>query len=464
MARIPGDDRTGGCDPPVLRYDGRRLVRATHAPADELSVAVSVNGAPVARLLASPHDLHYLVVGFLRAHGAIRVPSDLLSLSVCEESGTVAVRVRGELPAARALTFSSGGGETLRATAGGEPPGATRSVSGVRFRPETLFGAMGLLTRAAERYRRSGGIHAAGVGDGERLILFAEDVSRHNAVDRVAGEALLKGIDLSDRLLATSGRVSSAMAAKAAGLGIAAIVSRTSPTDGAVRICIERGITLVGYVRRQRFNVYAHPERIFTAGTAGKILGVTGAILSGGRSQRMGSDKALLPYRGGRFIEAIYRGMAELFDDVIVACPAPEAYAFLPGRRVPDLFPGVGALAGIHSALSHSMTDRVFVVGCDMPHLNGELVRHLCSVGDDVDVVVPEGGNGPEPLHAVYRKTALPAIEAALRSGERELVSFYGNVRVRRVPRETVERIDPGLSAFRNINTAEDYYRLREGG
>lgn len=448
MSRLPGGDQNGGGDSTVLRYDGRRLVPVVHTPVPELSVALTVNEAPFATLIASPHDLHYLVAGFLRSQGVIRTAADLLSLTVCEERGSVSVRIRGGPPE-----------RISPAAAPVQLPG-----SGPLFPPEAIFGTMSQMARAAEGCQGGGGIHTAGAGDGERLLVFAEDVGRHNAVDRIAGEALLKGIDLSGRILAVPGRVSSGVVGKAACLGCSAIASHAAPTDPAIRVCAERGITLVGCIRGGRFNVYAHPERISTSGSAGKIPGVTGAILSGGPSRRMGCDKALLPYRGGRFIEAIHRKMAELFDEVIVVGGDPDQYAFMPCRRVKDLFPGMGALAGVHSALLHSATDRVFVVACDMPHVKGDLIRHLCAVADDADVVAPEGRGGLELLHALYRKSALPAVEEALRSGEKDLCSFHGKLRVHRVGRDAVERIDPGLSAFRNINTPQDYFRFRRCG
>ena len=464
MSRLPGKDGRGG-EPPVLRYDGRRLVPGDHAPVEEIPVALTVNGVDLATLIASPHDLHYLVAGFLRMQGLIRAPGDLLTLSVCQDFRSASVRIRGELPSKLKTTLTSGCGAGVSfhvPGAAGKP--VQLPSAGPFYPPDALFSTMDALARAADRYRGGGGIHSAAVGDGERLLLAAEDIGRHNTVDRIAGEALLRGIDLSGRILATSGRVSSEMAAKAASLGISVIASRTSPTDLAVRICSELGITLVGYARGRRFNVYAHPERIAAPGPTERIRGVTGVILAGGKSRRMGSDKALLPYQGGRFIEAIQRRMAELFEEVIVVTGAPGQYDFLPCRRVPDLFEGMGALAGIHSGLRHSDTDLVFVAACDMPHLKGDLVRHLCGLTEGADVVVPEGEKGLEPLHAVYRKSALPAIEEALRAGERRVVSFFERVSVRRVGREEVERLDPSLDAFRNINTPEDYYRFRDGG
>jgi len=463
MSRLPGDDAKGGGAPPVLRYDGCRLAPVRHLPVREVPVALTVNGIALATLIASPHDQHFLVAGFLRMQGLIRSAADLLTLSVCDDLGSASVRIRGDVPDRITPTITSGCGAGISfhvPASGGrqvQHPSAGPSVS-----PESLFSAMDALARASEAYRGSGGIHSAGAWDGERLLLFAEDIGRHNTIDRIAGQALLGGIDLAGRILVSSGRVSSEMAAKAGSLGISVIASRTSPTDLAVRICGELGITLVGYVRGRRFNVYTHPTRI-AATAAERIPGVTGVILAGGSSGRMRSDKALLPYQGGRFIEAIHRRMAELFDEVIVSTGETARYDFLPCRRVTDLYPGMGALGGIHAALRASESEKIFVVACDMPHLAPDLIRHLCSLMGEVDVVVPEGEGGIEPLHAVYRKGVLPAVEDALRNGQCRVVSFFDRVRILRVSLAEVERFDPCLRAFRNINTPEEYYRFRDG-
>ena len=129
--------------------------------------------------------------------------------------------------------------------------------------PAALFSAMDELARRAHSYKLHGGIHSAAVAAGDgTLLLYAEDIGRHNTIDRLAGEALFRGVDLSGRMLITSGRISSEMAAKAALLDVSLVASRTSPTDMAVKICGQAGITLVGYVRGGRFTVYTHSERI----------------------------------------------------------------------------------------------------------------------------------------------------------------------------------------------------------
>ena len=98
MSRLPGDDAKGGDASPVLRYDGHRLAPARHHPVREVPVALAVNGVALATLIASPHDLHFLVAGFLRMQGLVASAGDLLTLSVCEDFGSASVRIRGDVP------------------------------------------------------------------------------------------------------------------------------------------------------------------------------------------------------------------------------------------------------------------------------------------------------------------------------------------------------------------------------
>ena len=195
----------------------------------------------------------------------------------------------------------------------------------------------------------------------------------------------------------------------------------------------------------------------------GHIPGVSGVILAGGESRRMGCPKALLPYRGGRLIEAIYRQLSELFAEVIVVTNSPELYAFLPCRKVPDLYPGRGVLAGIQSGLHHSRFPRIFVTACDMPYLNSGLIRRLAALMGDNAALVPASDGGLEPLHSFYDKVALPAIDAGLASGVQRIVELFDRFPVRIVPAAEVAILDPAFASFRNINTPDDYCRLRDG-
>jgi FdhD protein len=245
----------------VHLYHQGRLEEQEGKTVREFPVVLHVNGREIATLIASPHDLRFLVAGFLRLQGFVTSIDDFHMLSVCEDFGTANVRIKGELPERLKPVLTSGCGTGI---AFNLPFADARCVPAApgRVAAATVFSLMDELNRRAEQYRSHGGIHSAAVGDDREIILSAEDIGRHNTLDRIAGEALIKNIDLAGKLLVTSGRISSEMAAKAALLGIALIASRTSPTDMAITMCEQAGITLIGYVQGNRFTVYSHPEAI----------------------------------------------------------------------------------------------------------------------------------------------------------------------------------------------------------
>lgn len=430
----------------------------------EFPLKLLVNGSELATLIASPHDLRFLVAGFLYLQGYVRSVEDFEMLSVCEDFGVANVRIKGELPERQAPVLTSGCGTGISFSIPSAPAGSslTDKPAGKGFPADAVFTLFEDLARQADRYRRHGGIHSAALGDEHGIVLYAEDLGRHNTIDRLAGEALLRGIDIRGKLLATSGRISSEMAAKAAMLGISLIASRTSPTDMALRICQEAGIALIGYVRGDRFTVYAHPERISQPGH-GLIEGVTGVILAGGASSRMGRDKGLLEIGGKPFIEVMYATLSGLFPEVIVVTNDPQRYSFLPCRMVPDIHPGNGALAGIHAGLSACSTERAFVTGCDLPLLRPDLIRYLASLPDAVDAVVPRTPDGLQPLHAIYRRECLPVMEKRMQDGDASVMNLLAELTIRTVTSEEIASFDPAFSSFRNINTPEEYDLLIQG-
>lgn len=252
---------------PVFRYDGHRLSAHELLPVVEFPIRLTVNGIRLATLIGSPHDVEFLVAGFLRTQRWIASREDIEFLGVCPDSGVANVKIRGEAPERPHPILTSGctGGVTYHlpqsgraGDAGGRRVGERRK----RFSPSDLLRAMEELGRAAGMYRSTGGIHSSAVADEGEILLHAEDIGRHNTIDRIAGEALLKEVDLAEKILVTSGRISSEMAVKGESIGVSAMASRTSPTDMAIRISEEAGITLVGYVRAGGFTVYTHPWRI----------------------------------------------------------------------------------------------------------------------------------------------------------------------------------------------------------
>ncbi len=185
--------------------------------------------------------------------------------------------------------------------------------------------------------------------------------------------------------------------------------------------------------------------------------GITGVILAGGTSQRMGRNKALLDLAGRPMIAVIAERLRVVAGEIIIAATDTQLYAPFADRCVADVFPGVGTLGGIHAGLRAATHDLALVVGCDMPFLNPAVMSWFAQAAADVDLVVLRPGEWLEPLHAVYRSSCLPAIESAIHAGERQAFCFYDEVRTRYVDPAEIEHLDPDLRSFRNINTPKEW-------
>lgn len=183
----------------------------------------------------------------------------------------------------------------------------------------------------------------------------------------------------------------------------------------------------------------------------------TAILLAGGRSGRMGRDKALLPIRGRPLLQYIYEQLEPSFDEVLVSASDAAAYAFLGTRVVPDRVPGQGPLMGIASCLAASRNDLNFVVACDMPVIDLPRVRRMLAEAEGYDAVVPRDARGNwEPLFAVYRRSMLSAADEVLIRGCRRIIEMYPGLRIR-VAAEGPDR------ALVNINEEADYERFRRG-
>jgi FdhD protein len=221
----------------------------------EQPLTVYVNGQKFITLLSTPSKLDALVVGYLWLEKVIGSVGEIRRLAVSEVDGRAEVQLSRdvELPLERILTSGCGGGITFRIDHRLFP----RLSSGLRISPAQLAARMRDLFAAAVLYKASRGIHGAALCDGDALLLVAEDVGRHNAVDKIKGEALLRGISTVDRVLLSTGRVSSEMLLKAARMGVPIVASRTSPTEMAVGLAEQLNITVCGYVRPDSLNLYA---------------------------------------------------------------------------------------------------------------------------------------------------------------------------------------------------------------
>jgi FdhD protein len=238
-----------------LQIKGLQVTEVAGEVVREQPLSVFVNGEKFLTLLCSPMMLESLVVGYLWMEKVIADVAEITELTVSPVDGRAEVVLSHPvtLPTERILTSGCGGGITFRIDHRLFP----RLQSELRVHPAELGARMKELFGAAVHYQRSRGIHGAALADRERLLLVAEDVGRHNAVDKIKGEALRRGIATEDRLLLSTGRISSEMLLKAARMGVPVVASRTSPTEMAVALAEQLGVTVCGYVRPDALNVYA---------------------------------------------------------------------------------------------------------------------------------------------------------------------------------------------------------------
>jgi molybdopterin-guanine dinucleotide biosynthesis protein A len=193
------------------------------------------------------------------------------------------------------------------------------------------------------------------------------------------------------------------------------------------------------------------------------VTSVSGVILAGGRSQRLGIDKAFLPILGQPLVARTVQKLAALSDDVIVVTNQPASYAALrlPVRLVRDEVPGQGALMGIYSGMKAARHPRAVVVACDMPLLSLPLLRYMTTLAAEYDVVIPEIDGMFEPLHAVYGQACLQPMARLLAASEHQIIAFFPEVRVRAVDQREIDAFDPDRLSFLNVNTREDWERAQ---
>lgn len=186
---------------------------------------------------------------------------------------------------------------------------------------------------------------------------------------------------------------------------------------------------------------------------------ITGVILVGGKSRRMGRDKAFLDVAGKPLVERVLAVFTEIFARVVLVGDRAERFADYGFPVLPDIYPG-SSLGGLYTGLWHAETEYVFVSACDLPFPSAEVLRYLCSLKNGYDAVVPTSANGYEPLFALYSKGCLGPIRELLESGDCCAYAYYPRIRVRYVPLEELAHIDEDGKAFVNVNTPEEFARV----
>ena len=228
----------------------------------EAPVSLTVNGDVWLTFMCTPVELEAMAVGFLYNEGIIEKWDEVSDVRVCEHGDNVDVWLNHEAEQPKSWRRTSGctGGVTAVETL------ARIKVSFEEDRPKIAPEAIGhlieILFESQDLYRETGGVHTSVLSDGEKVLLSADDIGRHNTLDKIAGLCLMKDIWPETRILISTGRISSEMLQKAARLGAPIVISRTSPSSLSIEMAEHYGITLIGYARRNRFNVYTNIQRV----------------------------------------------------------------------------------------------------------------------------------------------------------------------------------------------------------
>ncbi|MBI2955550.1 MAG: formate dehydrogenase accessory sulfurtransferase FdhD [Chloroflexi bacterium] len=227
----------------------------------EAALTIYVNKMEMVTLLCTPSKLNYLVIGFVILEGIAHGIDDISLVRVCNEEREAEVLLAHspvELPTRRTLTSGCGGGVSFAI----ESLGLTPVASEAKISAADIQDLVKQFQENATLYRLTGGVHMSALAEPGRLVAVAEDVGRHNTLDKIYGECQLTGAETEGRILLTTGRVSSEMLIKAVKMKVPIVVSRTAATDEAVRLANELNVTLIGYARGARITLYAHPWRI----------------------------------------------------------------------------------------------------------------------------------------------------------------------------------------------------------
>jgi molybdopterin-guanine dinucleotide biosynthesis protein A len=191
------------------------------------------------------------------------------------------------------------------------------------------------------------------------------------------------------------------------------------------------------------------------------IKDITGVILSGGKSSRYGENKALVRFQGMTIIERVIRVMTSVFHQTVLIANDSKEYADLKLPIYQDIIKGIGPIGGIFTALESISDPAGFIVACDMPFLNPDLIRYMVARKDDYDAVIPRIDWKIESLHALYDRDCLPAVRDNINRGIYQPLQFQSKIRTLYIEEAEIRKVDPELRAFYNINRPQE---LREAG
>lgn len=250
---------------PNVTYDffsGDEWRRETAVVPGEMPLTIFINGQETVTILCTPTKLTHLVLGFLYSERIIANMREVASMRVCEDEPIADVRLSKTeytMPPRRTLTSGCGSGISLKTE-------EQRVESDLVVTPGEVLSLMKQMYQQQNLFQLGGGIHSSALCNRQQILALAEDIGRHNTLDKILGECLMRGLPTQDCILLTTGRISSEMILKAARMQTPVVVSRSSPTARAISLGNDLGITVIGYARGSRLSVFSVEERLRLAG------------------------------------------------------------------------------------------------------------------------------------------------------------------------------------------------------
>jgi len=255
---------------PILRITEQGRSQSQDTITKEFPLTIILNNQELVTLLCSPTDLKYLAIGFLSFEGLVKSKDEIKKIIVDDQRGVVRVETEEDKGLASQLLFkrliTSGCGRGASFYSAADVQGQAKVESQIVISAPEVFALVNEFQHRSQVYKTTGGVHSAALCDTENIVLFSEDIGRHNAIDKIFGECMLRDISTDDRIIITSGRISSEILLKVAKRNIPILISKSAPTSLGVRLAADLGITLIGFVRGKRMNVYTDGWRVVADG------------------------------------------------------------------------------------------------------------------------------------------------------------------------------------------------------
>jgi len=255
----------------IRRYDRGTFIGKEDPVVVEQPLTIKINGKEFITIVCSPEYVEEMAIGFLASERIIPNYKDIEEIRVDEKSGTIHITAAKVYPFFEQLQnkrfISSCCGMSRQGFVFAHDAMITKKMDStcVTLTPENCFRLMDQLADSAEMFKQTGGVHNAALCDADGIIVSRMDIGRHNALDKIYGHCLMNNISVSDKVIVFSGRISSEILLKVAKIGCEIVLSKSAPTELALTLAEELGITTVGFIRGQSFNVYTNPQRIIGA-------------------------------------------------------------------------------------------------------------------------------------------------------------------------------------------------------